>query len=84
MITYVADETKISALLVGKTHKDKREELKAQYVQSILTDSIKAVLIEEVNSILMPLDDRSAGWDVRESERQGRLKGLLKAISLLP
>lgn len=78
------DEPKLSTSLLSRAAADKKDELKAQFVPSILTDCIKVELLDELNKILLPNDDKSAGWDIREAERHGALKALRKAINLLP
>lgn len=56
----------------------------AAYVPGIVTDTIRAALLYELNTKLMPSDVKTSGWDVREAERHGEIRALKKAIDFLP
>jgi len=77
-------DDKPSASLVAGLSIDQKANFMSQWTPGTVTDRIKVVLLKELNTKLMPSDDRSAGWEVRESERHGEIKALKKAIELLP
>ena len=77
-------DNKLSASLVGRVPKNKHDELKAQYCPSILTDAIKDEMLSDINTILLPNDTMSEGFELREATRHGALKVLTKYLNLLP
>jgi len=73
-----------SARLVNNLTKEERAVFKDIYQANQVTDAVKRALLEELNNQLMPRDDKSSGWDIREAERHGNIRALKLAINLLP
>lgn len=77
-------EPKITTELLNVVPKNKHDLLRREFVSSPLTEGIAELLLREINSKILPLDDKSAGWEIREAFRQGELKALTKFLKLLP
>jgi hypothetical protein len=80
----VKGESPVSTTLIAGMTKEEHEKFRAMYKATPVTEAVVNVLLAELNSKLMPNDDQSNGWEIREAGRHGYIKALQRAINLLP